>query len=259
MPARKAMKTQGTERRYYDLCLQSADAGILQQAAAYSWTGVCVAQKPEQARSMKALKKPANLECYVGAVIDRNVEKNARTALEYADIIIVSGGDGDVNREASECWEVDILLHPEANQEKDFMDYRNAGLDHVMASFMAERGIALGIDFSQLLSLSGRSLAQLIGRIRQNVRIALKYKLPVVLVSCASDRLGVRSPWDMTATCPLLGVPPHVASKVVSDFPAYLIKKANDRKNPNVILKGLEVVDWGKQKPAEKKRKYGWY
>jgi len=246
--------------KYYDLCVKSAESGVLNQAVGLGWTGICVAQELDQARNLKDLpEKVGDTEIYSGAVISSNVEKNARKALEYADIVIVSGGVGDVNREASECWEVDILLHPERNQEKDFMDYRNGGVDHVMASYMAQRGIALGIDLSQLLYLSGRSLAQLIGRVRQNVRIALKYNVPIVLVSGALDRFGMRSPWDIAAACPLLGIPEHLASKVVSGFPEYVVKKARDRKNPNIFLKGLEVLDWGGQKPVEKKRKYGWY
>jgi RNase P/RNase MRP subunit p30 len=261
MQACKEMKNKTDEREYYDLCLRTADSSILRQAASYGWTGVCVSEEIEKAQKLReAVPLIKNLECYTGAIISKDVEKNARKALEFADLVIVSGGDDEVNREASECWEVDILLHPEANQEKDFMDYRNAGLDHVMASYMAKRGIALGIDYSRLLSSTGRSLAQLIGRIRQNARIALKYKVPVVLVSCASDRLSVRSPWDLAAVAnPLLGIPEHVAVKAVSGFPGYIIKKMKDRKNPNVILKGLEVTDWGGQKPAEKKRTYGWY
>ncbi|MFH1125690.1 MAG: RNase P subunit p30 family protein [Candidatus Altiarchaeota archaeon] len=243
---------------YYDLCIRTSDIGVLNKAASLGWSGVSVVQEMEKAGKSKLPKKIGETEIYNGVLISKDVEKNSRKALDFADLILVSGGDDDINRAASECWEVDILLHPEFNREKDYIDYKNAGLDHVMASFMAERGIALGVDFSQILNSSGRTLVQNIGRIRQNVRIALKYKVPVVLVSGAADIFGLRGPLDFAAIHPLIGVPEHLAKKVVSSFPAYIVQKMNDRNNPNIILKGLEVTDWGKQKP-QTKRKYGWY
>lgn len=246
--------------KYYDLCVKSREPHVLNQAAALGWAGICVAQEFDEARKLKDLpKKVGNVECYIGAIISNDVEKKARSALDFADIVLVSGGVDEVNRAASECWEVDILLHPEFNREKDFMDYKNAGFDHVMASFMAECGVALGVDFSQLLGCSGRTIVQLLGRIRQNIRIALKYKVPVVLVSNAADKFGLRAPLDFASISPLIGVPEHLSKKVVSDFPETIVQKMMSRKNPNLLLKGLEVTDWGGQKPKEQKRMFGWY
>jgi len=245
---------------YYDLCLKTSEPAALARAAELGWNGVCVAHELQEARKLGGrLKAPGNIECYLGALVSGDVEKNARKALEFADIVLVEGGLDEVNRAASECWEVDVLLHPERGRERDFMDYRNSGFDQVMASFMAERGIALGIDFSTLLSSQGRSLQQTLGRIRQNVKVALKHKVPVVLASGAGDPLGLRSPLDLSHVSGMLGVPEHLARKIVSAYPSLVVAKMRDRKNPDVILKGLGVVDWGGQKPSQPKRAYGWY
>jgi RNase P/RNase MRP subunit p30 len=50
------------------------------------------------------------------------VQKKARSAVEAADLVLVSGGVEEINRAASECWEVDILCHPERVDGRDLMD-----------------------------------------------------------------------------------------------------------------------------------------
>ncbi|MDD5111657.1 MAG: RNase P subunit p30 family protein [Candidatus Altiarchaeota archaeon] len=246
-------------RACYDLCVRTPGTEALDRLAACGWTGVCVAREYTGAKMPSLPPKIGGMEVYNGAIITQDIEKNARKALDAADIIIAAGGSDDANRAAAECHEVDILLHPEKGREKDNIDSKNAGLDHVMAAMMAERGTALGIDFSQLLSCTGRWYAQLAGRIRQNVKVALKYHVPIVLASGARDTLGIRAPLDLAAAGRLIGIPEHDASKVVSSYPRKVVSKMKDRKNPNILLKGLEVTDWGGQKPKEPKRKYGWY
>lgn len=246
-------------KKYYDLCVRTTETGVLENAAALGWSGICVASDGE---ARQAGQPPANIgamEVYKGAVIKNDVEKNARRALEWADLVIAQGGGEEHNRQASECSEVDILMNLEHDQGKDKIDYKNAGLDHVMAAFMAERGIAYGVDFSHILDSWGRMRVQLLGRLRQNVKMALKYKLPVVLVSGAVDVYGLRAPLDLASVASLIGVPEHLERKIVSDYPAMVVEKARNRKNPDVITSGLEVTDWGDAKPSQPKKKYGWY
>jgi ribonuclease P/MRP protein subunit RPP1 len=244
---------------YYDLCVRTPGIETLNRLAACGWTGACIAREYTGAKMPSLPPKIGAMEVYNGALITKDIEKNARKALDIADIIIAAGGSDDINRSAAECHEVDILLHPEQGREKDNIDSKNAGLDHVMAAMMAERGIALGIDFSELLSCTGRWYAQLAGRIRQNVKVALKYRVPLVLTSGARDIIGVRAPLDLAAAGRLVGIPEHETRKVVSSYPEKVVAKMKDRNNPNVLLKGLEVTDWAGQKPKEPKRKYGWY
>jgi ribonuclease P/MRP protein subunit RPP1 len=232
---------------------------VLKKASELGWNGICVAVDLKNINQLKDLpEKVSNMEVYKGVVIPTDVEKNARKALDQADIIIALGGVDEANRQASECWEVDMLVNPELTQEKDHIDYKKAGIDNPTAAFMKERGIALGLDFSRISESQGRSLALTLGRIRQNVRIALKYKIPVVLTSGAREMNGLRTPVDLAQLDRMLGIPQHIGSKIVSEYPETIVKKMKLRNNPNVITKGLEVLDWGKQKP-QAKRKYGWY
>lgn len=246
-------------KKYYDLLVRSEQPEVLNTAAALGWNGICVAKETEGGQAGQMPSKIGSMDVYTGAIIKNDVEKNARRALEQADIVIALGGSEEQNRQASECGEIDLLMNLEHDEGRDKIDYKNAGLDHVMASFMAERGVAYGVDFSQLLSSSGRMRVQLLGRVRQNVRMALKNKVPVVLTSGASDTYCLRAPLDLASVSRLIGVPEHLERKVVSDFPAMVLEKARKRKNPDVITNGLEVTEWGDAKPNEPKKKYGWY
>jgi len=244
-------------RRFYDLNVDGKEPDeILKTAEILEWDGICLTRKFDK-NFGKFCDEVSGLDVLIGAMVTSPVQKNARNALEPADIILVDGGDEAINRKASECWEVDILAHPERNSNKDFMHQRNSGIDHIMARFMHERCIAIEISFAEVLNSSGISRARILGRMRQNVILAKKYKTPVVLTSGARDKWGLRAPGDLMAFGRCLGMTELEARGAVC--PAGILKKVRDRKNPNVILNGLEVLDWGKSKPREKKRLYGWY
>jgi len=245
-------------RRFYDLNV-SGKADDLKTAEGLEWDGVCLSRKFDKnfgkfCDEVSGLKP--ELDILIGARIEAPVRKNARKAIELADLILVDGGEEAVNRKASECWEVDIISHPDRNSSKDFMHQRNSGIDHIMARFMQDRCIAIEINFAEVLNSYGILRARILGRMMQNVILARKYNTPVVITSGAQDRWGLRAPRELMAFGKCMGMTDLEAKNAVS--PAGIIKKTRDRKDPNVILKGLEVLDWGKSKSREKKM-YGWY
>ncbi len=233
------------------------------------WRGVCIVRPFDQgfklfASGILELRKKSEIEVLTGARISAKepgeVQKRARSALESgAEIILVAGGDEEINRAAAECWEVDVLCHPERVSGKDLMDQKFSGIDDVMARFMAERGIALEISLSELLSCYGTARAQLMGRMRQNIMLAKKYGTPIVLTSGAKDRFGMRSPQDLYSVGITLGMDAGLAKKALSDYPAMLAKKSSDRRDPDNITKGLEVVSWGGARHGREKKLFGWY
>ena len=88
--------------------------------------------------------------------------------------------------------------------------------------------------------------------------LARKYKVPVVIMSCAKNKFDLRSPRDLISVGKFLGLSEDESKLAVSKNPQKIIERSKDRKNPNILIKGLEVIDWGKQKPKQKKM-YGWY
>ena len=71
---------------------------------------------------------------FITAKNPEEVQKKARASLECgADLVLIDGGNEEINRAASECWEVDVICHPERAPGKDLLDQKNSGLDDVAA------------------------------------------------------------------------------------------------------------------------------
>lgn len=257
------------KHRYYDLHINAENfEEKIKLAEHLGWNGICLVREfdgkfPSFFEEIEKLKRKADIEILVGAEITaktkKEISKEARASLEYADIILANGGSSNVNRSVSECWEVDILCNPEGGVEKDFSDYKNSGVDHIIAKLMAEKFIALEINFSEILNSYGVLRSQILGRMKQNLILAKKYNVPVILASGARDKFAMRSPRELMAIGISFGMKERDAKKSVEENPLKIIKKSQDRKDPNVIMKGLEVVQWGDQKPVERKKMFGWY
>jgi len=251
--------------KYYDLCVNTTNDDTLSTAKHLGWDGICFAESFEKSSDLKkflnkvsTIQKSSDIEIFTGAIISKDIQETARKSLEHVDLILVNGISEEINREASECYEVDILLPSGKYPGKDMMNQKNSGIDHVMAGFMAERGIALGINFSEILNSYGSLRSLNIARIKQNVMLARKYKIPIAITSCAKNKFDLRGPREFMSIGKFLGLSDDEAKSAISKNPQEILQKSKDRKNPNIILKCLEVVDWGKQKPKQK-RMYGWY
>lgn len=82
----------------------------------------------------------------------------------------------------------------EKNPFKDGMHSRNSGLNHVLASLMKEK-TSLGISISSLLN-SPLTQMKILGRMRQNIKIARKANLDIHCFSFARNPYEIRSSVD---------------------------------------------------------------
>lgn len=256
--------------RYYDLNIDPGCIGVENLTEGFpGLSGLCIVKEFDPGFN-SFLKETEKLRNNSGTVIltgarlsvkkPDEIQKKARSAIECgADLVLVAGGDEEINRAAAECWEVDILCHPERVQGKDPMDQKFSGVDDVMARFMAERGIAIEICLHELLSCYGMVRSQVMGRMRQNIMLAKKYDTPIVFTSGAVHPLDMRSPRDIFSLGITLGMDASLAVKALSDYPAMLAKKSRDRRSQNVLLSGLEVVSWGGSRQGREKKLFGWY
>ncbi|PKP54512.1 MAG: hypothetical protein CVT90_00895 [Candidatus Altiarchaeales archaeon HGW-Altiarchaeales-3] len=241
---------------------------IIKIAEKLGWHGICLVEYFNNSNSFKKfsenisnLKKDTNIEIFTGAKIKANnrneIAKLARKAMNCADLIF-GYGNFNVNREFAECFEMDILSHPERNIPNDFMDQKNSGIDHIIAKLLAEHKTAIEINFSDILNVYGLLRAQVMGRITQNIKLARKYNCLSILTSGADNMWGMRAPGEFVAVGKALGMTESDAKNSVSRNPEMLIQKSLDRKDPCVILDGVQVLEWGDQKP-EGKKMFGWY
>ena len=98
---------------------------------------------------------------------------------------MVCGQDEDFNRKISGTTFVTHLINPERLTKKDHMHYRNSGFNHITARFCKENNIALIIDLNELKNKikKKKELSLQLGRIKQNIKIAEKFKLNIVVTN----------------------------------------------------------------------------
>lgn len=148
-------------------------------------------------------------------------------------LIVIQGGDDEINRLALSSRFVDILLDPHLGYRKDTMHQRNSGLNQVLCTLAREYHVAIGFSFSSILHSKQR--AKDMGRIIQNIHLCRKYKLSMVIGSFAQDPWDVRNEKDLQAFFKVLGM---TGKEVEMDF----VTKRLDYKK-RFVQKGIMLVE----------------
>jgi len=223
------------------------------------WGGVCAALEYGGGfrKAYEDAKSPGD-GMLVAAVLTKSIQRDARRAMDSADLVIADCRSDDSCREASESWEVDLMVNAELTADRDMIRQRSSGLDHVMAAYMAERGIGYIVNFDNILSAGGVRRAQTAGRAAQNAMLAAKYGVNVVFACGRSSKWEARGPLDLASLGIAFGVRRNAALDAVFRNPHAYARRANDRADPDVILDGLVVKSWGRQEKVSKRR-WGWY
>ncbi|MBN2518179.1 MAG: hypothetical protein JXB14_05000 [Candidatus Altiarchaeota archaeon] len=250
---------------YYDLHI-AADEKDLKRTVEISkrlgWSGLAIIKKTHDLSDFLKFKERlsglgAGIKILAGVELYptnlNSIQQEIRKFRRDADVIFVSGDDS-ITRAASDCWELDCISSPINIQQKDFMKQRNSGIDYAIAKSCAEKGIAIEIRFSDVLRYYGKLGSELMARIKQNIDICNDTRAPLLLTSGAKDPFELRSPLELLGFGRFLGMSKYS----LSEAPRNILERTNGRKDPNVILKGLRVQDWGDIKLKEK-RLYGWY
>lgn len=101
------------------------------------------------------------------------------------------------DRWAIEKMKPALLYGFEFQEQKDFMHQRNAGMNHVLAKLMAEKGITYGFPVAKLLRAPRYLQPVILGRLQQNIMLCKKYHVEIVLASFATDPMDMRNVKDM--------------------------------------------------------------
>ena len=80
---------------------------------------------------------------------------------------------------------------------KDGLHARNSGLNQVLCAMMEKKGIALGISFNMILNSGVKDRAKLIGRVKQNIKLARKRNILIAPVSLAHTPFELRGDKEM--------------------------------------------------------------
>ncbi len=108
---------------------------------------------------------------------------------------------------------IDVFF-PFIDGRKDFMHYRNSGLNNVLVDLLKQQNIALGIDFSFLLSQDQNCIVKL-GRIIQNIKFGQKRNINFCVTFLPASIGQLRDALDVKSLLVCLGMTPGNANKAL--------------------------------------------
>ncbi len=205
---------------------------------------ICIADAIETADKLTEAKKEiASIKTSVNVllgveIIAKNTQDLANKVNRFrdiADIIMVSGGDIEINRAACENPKVDILAHPEFKR-------KDSGLDHVIVAAAAKNRVAIELNFRSFLHASGRQRAYLLASMQRNSMLCKKFGAPVIVTSAAENIWEMRAGKDLSTLAYLAGMDVENAITTVSTIPEFIIRRVKEIKSPEFVIPGVKVV-----------------
>jgi ribonuclease P/MRP protein subunit RPP1 len=213
--------------------------GMLAKLEALGWTGVCFVCKSMEAieqlkKALNALKS-SKLDFALGYKIEttqpEHLAKIAKNMRKKVEVLLVHGGNLEINRAACETPEVDILTHPELGRN-------DAGLDYVAAKLARENKVAIEFNFRSLLLSYKKSRADIFSRMLENAKLVRKAKAPFIITSGAVEPYDLRSPYELMAFGKALGLNPKESKNGLSER---ILKENRKRLGGKWVMPGVEI------------------
>jgi len=108
------------------------------------------------------------------------------------------------DRKFFEDKNVDIILSPEKEVEKDTFNSRNSGLNQVLCNLANKNNIAIGFSFNEIIH--SKNIPNTLGRMMQNVFLCRKYKLKTVLGSFANKDIEIKNKSELMSFGKVIGM-----------------------------------------------------
>lgn len=235
--------------RTYDLHIHASPFGesavedVVSLARRLGWSGIALSCFPDTDETLR--KHGELVESLRTKELDivKAVEIKANTVNELhkilgsvrkkAEIVIVRGGDIEVNRAAVETNQVDLLSHPE-------MQRNDSGIDQVMARSAADNNVCIELNFRQILNSYRKSRVHTIAHMRQNLKLANKYGFPVAITSGAYSKWELRAPRELAAFGVSIGMELEETFKCLE---AGRVDTNRQKLNQDWVMPGVTIAD----------------
>jgi ribonuclease P/MRP protein subunit RPP1 len=159
----------------------------------------------------------------------------ARKSRKKAEVLLVHGGEYEINRAACENPLIDVLCHPELGR-------KDSGLDHICMKAAHDNNVAVQINFREILESYKRNRIYVFSSIKKNIKLCQKYAVPIVTCSSAVTKWGMRSGRELAAIAYLMGLDLGKAIETASTLPETIVSKNRDRLSGK-IWEGIELED----------------
>lgn len=183
--------------------------------------------------------KPEEIDTVKVAAIKTNsaeeFERMVRKARNHCEILMIYGGDYEINRLACESSYVDILSHPELGR-------KDSGLDHICIKSAQENNVAIEINFREILESYKKHRVYVLSAMRENIRLCKNYGTNIIMTSGALSKWDMRSGRELAAIAYVLGLDLGEAIATVSTTPEQMVK-TNREKLADQRWEGVSVVE----------------
>ncbi|NCO96611.1 MAG: hypothetical protein COY38_03715 [Candidatus Aenigmarchaeota archaeon CG_4_10_14_0_8_um_filter_37_24] len=213
------------------------------RAKMLGYKGICVSEYFRDEKHLEELKRKCKdiadrvgLDIFVGFQARNTKELSKLTSLRRKyDVLLVRGGNVDLNRKAVETPEVDVLLHPE------FGRY-DSGFNHIMAKLARENNVAVEVNFREILLSSKNTRSHILHNISENIKLCKKFHTPIIICSGAISHLQMKDPKVLMSMGTLLGLELNEAKKCLSEVPKNIINSVKEKQSKSWIKPGVKVV-----------------
>jgi len=208
------------------------------------YSGIAICDNYVNVEKLKELKKKiselkSNLEIYPGVYIEAKDPGELNSILnkvrDEVTIVVVHGGDYNINRAACENSKVDILSHPEYNRADN-------GLDEAAVKAATENNVAIEINFNEVLFSYRKQRTYILNNIAKNIKLCDAFRTPMIICSAAKSIWEMRDPRQLISVATILGMDLGKAFSAISTIPQTIVennKKILEGKSPT---SGVEVV-----------------
>ena len=119
--------------------------------------------------------------------------KKIREAQKDKIGIIFSSNDDELNKKVLEKEKINTLLLSLSGR-KDWMKQRNSGFNQVFAKLAKKNNVSIGINLDEIIDAEKKEKAEILARIRQNIKLCNKNKLKMKFISKEKkDKYNLRS------------------------------------------------------------------
>src|SRR3989344_6525930 len=139
-----------------------------------------------------------------------------------ADVLLVHGGNYDVNRAACENSAVDVLCHAELGR-------KDSGLDHVCVRAAHDNNVAIEVNFREVLESYKRNRIYVLSSLKKNIELCKKYDVKIVTTSSAVTKWGMRSGRELASIAHLLGLDLGKAIETTTTIPEQIIRENREK------------------------------
>jgi ribonuclease P/MRP protein subunit RPP1 len=160
-------------------------------------------------------------------MIDKVREKTA--------VVMVAGGNYQINRAACEYSKVDLLCHPALGRTDN-------GLDEVCLNAAAANNVAIELNFREVLYSYRRQRSIILANMAENIKLCESLRVPLVTASGAQSTDDLRDPRELIAVINVLGLELSNAFATASDVPGRIIDVNRRKLLDKITAEGVEKV-----------------